>query len=121
MKKIPCCAALVIVLVVLAISDASAFRCGARLVAVGDSKYEVLKKCGEPNWVETWLEKRIEPYSVEPFVEGQRFYVPNPSFATVVYVTIEQWIYDRGRTQFTRVLTFENNRLMRIEIGEYGH
>jgi hypothetical protein len=121
MKRIPYYAAVVIVLMTIAVNDASAFRCGTRLVAVGDSKYEVLKKCGDPTWVETWLEKRIEPYSVEPFVEGQRFYIPNPSFATVVYVTVEQWIYDRGRTQFTRVLTFENNRLMKIENGDYGH
>jgi hypothetical protein len=36
-------------------------------------------------------------------------------------VTVEQWIYDLGRTQFTRILTFENNRLARIETGDYGH
>jgi hypothetical protein len=121
MKKSLYCVTFVIMAMVMSAAEASAFRCGTRLVSVGDSKYEVLRKCGEPAWVESWLEKRIEPYSVEPFAEGQRFYIPNPSFATVVYVTVEQWVYDRGRTQFTRVLTFENNRLTRIENGDYGH
>jgi hypothetical protein len=121
MKRLLYCVSFAIIVVGIAAAEASAFRCGTRLVSVGDSKYEVLRKCGEPAWVENWLEKRIEPYSVEPFSQGQRFYIPNPSFATVVYVTVEQWVYDRGRTQFTRVLTFENNRLTRIENGDYGH
>jgi len=121
MKKLLYCVASMIMVMVMATDNASAFRCGTRLVVVGDSKYEVLWKCGEPSWVESWLEKRIEPYSVEPFSDGQRFYIPNPTFATVVYVTVEQWVYDLGRTRFTRVLTFENNRLTRIESGDYGH
>jgi hypothetical protein len=121
MKKFPYRVAFVIMLMLIAADNASAFRCGTRLVSVGDSKYEILWKCGEPTWVESWLEKRIEPYSVDPFSTGQRFYITNPSFATIVYVTVEQWVYDRGRTQFTRVLTFENNRLVRIENGDYGH
>ena len=112
---------LLLVLMMTAANEAFAFRCGVRLVAVGDSKYEVLRKCGEPTSVESWLEKRIEPYSVEPFSDGQRFYLQNPTYATVVYVTVEQWLYDYGRNRFMRTLTFENNRLTRIETGSYGY
>jgi hypothetical protein len=112
---------LLIVLLTVAVNEASAFRCGARLVAIGDSKYEVLKKCGEPASVESWLEKRVEPYSVEPFSDGQRFYVQNPTFATVVYIAVEQWLYDFGRNRFLITLLFENNRLTRIENGSYGY
>ncbi len=98
MKKLIFVAVLFILVIAMASKEACAFRCGTRLVAVGDSKYEVLWKCGEPTWVESWVEKRIEPYTVEPFSDGQRFYLPNPTFATVVYVTIEQWLYGRGPT-----------------------
>ena len=112
---------LLLILMMAAANEASAFRCGVRLVAVGDSKYEVLRKCGEPTSVESWLEKRIEPYSVEPFSDGRRFYLQNPTFATVVYVAVEQWLYDFGRNRFMRTLTFENNRLTRIETGSYGY
>ena len=121
MKKIPFWVIFLIIVVPMAADGGSAFRCGSRLVAVGDSRYEVLWKCGEPAWAESWLEKRVEPYSIEPFSDGYRFYLPNPTIATVVYVTVEQWIYDLGRNHFTRTLTFENSRLVRIETGEYGH
>jgi hypothetical protein len=121
MKKLSCSVVLLMMVMLMASNEAAAFRCGTRLVSVGDSKYEVLWKCGEPTWVESWVEKRIQPYSVEPFSDGYRFYLPSPTFATVVYVNVEQWVYDQGRTQFTRVLTFENSRLARIEMGDYGH
>ncbi len=121
MKKLPCLVAVGIVVMLVVAADVSAFRCGTRLITTGNTKYEVLWKCGEPTWVESWVEKRIEPYAVEPFSDGHKFYLQNPTFATVVYVTVEQWIYNLGRTQFTRILTFENNRLARIETGDYGH
>jgi hypothetical protein len=112
---------LFILVMVMAAEEGFAFRCGTRLVAVGDSKYEVLWKCGQPTWVDSWLEKRVEPYAIEPFSDGTRFYLPNPSLATIVYVTVEQWVYDLGRNHFVRTLTFENSRLARIETGDYGH
>jgi hypothetical protein len=121
MKKGPWRVVLLIIVMLMAADEGLAFRCGTRLVAVGDSKYEVLWKCGEPAWVESWVEKRLEPYSIEPFSDGHRFYLPNPTIAAVVYVMVEQWIYDLGRNHFTRTLTFENSRLARIETGDYGH
>lgn len=121
MKKVVGGVIVLFLLGLVTVDESSAFRCGTRLVSVGDSRYDVLWKCGEPAWVESWVEKRIEPYSIEPFSDGHRFYLPNPSFATVVYVSVEQWIYDFGRTHFTRILTFENSRLTRIETGDYGH
>ena len=31
-----------------------ALRCGTRLVSSGDTKFEVLQKCGEPDFVDSW-------------------------------------------------------------------
>jgi hypothetical protein len=121
MRKFLCRVVLLSMVMIMAANEAAAFRCGTRLVSVGDSRYEVLWKCGEPSWVESWVEKRFQPYSDEPFSDGRRFYLPPSTLATVVYVNIEQWIYNQGRTHFTRILTFENSRLARIEMGDYGH
>jgi hypothetical protein len=38
-----------------------------------------------------------------------------------VHVTIEEWIYNFGPTQFMRILRFENNKLIEIETGDYGY
>jgi hypothetical protein len=119
MRKFLCLVVLLMVMITAA-NEAAAFRCGTRLVSVGDSRYEVLWKCGEPSWVESWVEKRFEPYGAEPFAGGQQFYLPPSTLLTVAYVNVEQWIYNQGRTHFTRILTFENSRLARIETGGYG-
>lgn len=112
---------LILVSFLLMNAEALAFRCGPRLVFIGDSKWDVLRKCGQPDDVEVWVEKRIEPYYSEPFSSGQRFYVPPSAFASVLYVTVQQWIYNLGPNQFIRILTFENNRLIRIDSGDYGY
>ena len=121
MKKLPYRVVLIIFVMLMVANEASAFRCGNRLVATGDSKYDVLWKCGDPAWVESWVENRVEPYSIQPFPDGRRLYLQNPTFAVVSFVAVEQWTYDFGPNQFIRVLFFENNRLMRIETGGYGH
>ncbi len=69
---------------------ASSMRCGNRLVLPGDSKYRVLQRCGEPEYRE-----RISGYLERP---------------------MEQWFYYRGPQHFSRILTFDGNTLVRIEL-----
>lgn len=121
MKRHLIIAAAVLVLISATGTGAQAFRCGSRLVEIGDSKWDLLNRCGQPAWVEEWMEKRWQPYYSEPFSSGRRFYVSPPVFSEFVYVTVQQWFYNFGPTQFTRILTFENNRLTRIETGDYGN
>ena len=96
------------------------FKCGSYIVAVGDRAYDVLKKCGDPAYVESWQEVRtrgdIDPWTVET---GRRYYI-GPLFAQEL-VTIEEWQYDLGPNRFMRYLRFENGRLTRVTTGDYGY
>ena len=67
----------------------SNFRCGQKLVSVGDDKLTVYEKCGEPKF------KDVVSGSDER--------------------RVEVWYYRRGIQQFTRVLTFVGTKLVRIE------
>ncbi len=99
------------------------FRCGSRIVSVGDRRQDVLRKCGPPDSVDSWQEVRyrgdlglgLGSWLPEP---GRRYYV-GPALAQEL-VTIEEWEYNLGPNQFIRYLTFENNRLTGLTTGDYG-
>jgi hypothetical protein len=55
----------------------------------GDTKYDVLRKCGEPDYVEV----------VSSAIERRT----------------EEWYYDSGAASFPRVLVFEGYRLYSIK------
>jgi hypothetical protein len=112
--------ALLLILILAGGSPAQAFYCGTRLVNVGDTRFEVMRKCGAPDWVESWEEARYQTQYRKSFPDGGKSppsYVP---FPIIIYVTIEQWTYNFGPTQFIRLLTFENSRLVDIATGDYG-
>jgi hypothetical protein len=100
---------------------ASDLRCGSRLISIGDYRYDVLRKCGDPANVETWEEVRIRRDLLlsSPITPEQELFLRSP-FAKEL-VTIEEWQYNFGQTQFMRYLRFENGRLRRITIGDYGY
>lgn len=87
-------------------SGADAFYCGRKIVSVGDLKYEVRAKCGEPSWKE---------YRHEEIVES-----PDSPVQRSLFVDIEEWTYNFGPQRLLRVLTFRDNRLERIDTGGYG-
>jgi hypothetical protein len=83
----------------LALADG--WRCGDRLVDVGETAGTVALKCGSP----TTADRREESRRVKGMLWT---------------VTIDQWTYDRGPRDFVRVLTFANGRLQTIDVGGYG-
>ena len=94
--------------------------CGSYIVSVGDHRYDVLRKCGTPSFVESWQELRargdLNPWRVE---SDRRFFI-GPLFAKEL-VTIEEWEYNLGPNRFIRYLRFENGRLTRVTTGDYGY
>ena len=98
---------------------ASDFSCNSKIVTIGDYKYDVLRKCGEPSHVEVWEEVRIRrdlsPGLLETGIGLYRtpLYLPGP-------VTVEEWVYNLGSNRFIRYLRFENGRLAKITEGDYG-
>jgi hypothetical protein len=86
---------------------ADTLRCGSRLVSLGDTKAEVLIKCGAPAWKDNWTDEIIN----------------NVNRATELRVSIdrERWIYNFGPHSFLEFLLFENGKLIDISSGDYGY
>jgi len=98
---------------------ASDFRCGSKIIPIGERKTDVLRKCGVPLNVMTWEEVRTR----REF--GSGVLDPDPGFRrwplwVEEWVSIEEWEYNLGPNQFIRYLRFENGRLTRITEGDYG-
>ncbi|HSB52653.1 MAG TPA: DUF2845 domain-containing protein [Dissulfurispiraceae bacterium] len=104
------------------VTSPSEFRCGVNLVLIGQTKWQVLQKCGEPTNIEAWEEERIKrdfyrQIPADPLDE--EFY--REPFLVKEIIKIEEWEYNSGPTQFIRYLRFENGRLRKITIGDYGY
>ena len=100
-------------------ANSSDWRCRGKIISIGDRRSEVLRNCGQPNYVEVRQEERIKRdlgSTLAPPEETR----PYPLFLRE-FVTIEEWEYNMGSTEFIRYLTFENGILVRITTGDYGY
>lgn len=100
-------------------SDAWALRCQGRVVSVGDTRYEVIAKCGPPSFVEQRYEERLGLSEGRLFLydpEEKRYLRP----WAVQQVLIEEWTYNFGPHSFMYHLKFENGILDHIRTGDYG-
>ena len=92
-------------------TDAFAIRCGRQLVQVGAHKTEVLKKCGEPEYMDERMNLRAtrfrHPYGMLKFDQYEQ-------------VVIEEWIYNFGPRKFKQLLRFENGILKEENDLDYG-
>ncbi len=88
------------------------FRCGTHLIARGDHYGDVLNKCGEPTFEESWIENRYINTQPHPLLPAER---------TTGGVVIRLWTYNRGSRSFIRQLRFENGILKRIDTLKYGY
>ncbi len=70
--------------------SAANMRCGQHLIRVGDTKVDVIHRCGEPYFREV--------------ISGSD------------ERSVEQWYYIPSRTQFQRIVTFRGTRVVNIEI-----
>lgn len=110
---------LILLLLVASNVSASDFRCGANIISLGDRKFDVLRKCGNPDNVEVREEVRIKrDLGTHFFLPGEE--PPRFLFAKEL-VTVEEWEYNLGPGRFIRYLTFENGRLIKITTGDYGY
>lgn len=124
MQKIPL--ALLCTLFTLSAHPANGLRCGSDLVSVGDYKFEIRAKCGEPVDVEQWTEYRVVPgpFSTDPppVLRGSPSYRYPPVYEKAyIPVHIEQWIYNFGPHRLMQQLLFENGRLIDIRSLGYGY
>jgi hypothetical protein len=104
---IPAAFVLLTLLSVAPPAAASSWRCGPRLVGVGQTTADVYDLCGEP----TDRAARTEYVTVRVSYD----------VAVTRPVVVEQWLYNRGPKQFQRVLTFRDGTLVDIDEGDYGY
>lgn len=90
-------------------SSSWALRCGTDLVTKGDSRYDVLSKCGSPLLKEQWQElNTIERSDV------------HHSRIVTQALTIEEWTYNLGPAKFIQYLKFVDGKLVDITSGRRG-
>jgi hypothetical protein len=77
-----------------AFAQADTLRCGSQLISLGDRSFEVQQKCGEPVY------RDLVGYTLGPY-DRREF-------------KIEEWVYGPNNGALS-ILTFEGNRLTRIE------
>lgn len=110
-----------LILILLTPGSVFAFRCGSKLISIGNTKADVMAKCGQPNWRESWEEERVERVYGTPYSPSGSFPGVRVPIATIVHITIDEWTYNFGPSYFIRILRFENNRLKDIQTGDYGY
>jgi len=106
----------VLITIVACNAFASDFSCGSKIISIGERKFDILRKCGNPANVEVWEEVRIGSSLLVPGDEPRRI----PSILKE-YVTIEEWEYNLGPGRLIRYLRFENGILKTISTGDYGY
>lgn len=108
-------AAAVMILGLLTCSPAFAFRCGNKLVSEGDTRAQVVAKCGEPTDVITLASVFRRPlvygYGGRPYYVGENY----------VEVPVESWVYNLGPNKLMRQLRFEGGVVTEIETLGYGY
>jgi len=86
---------------------ADTVSCKQGTVFVDDSRADVLMKCGEPEGKESHQEE----ISVQL----------DSSTKQKQFVTVEEWSYNFGPSQFMRIVTLRNGKVADIRTGDYGH
>lgn len=80
-----------------------ALRCGDEVVSTGERKSEVIRKCGEPAYVDEWEVSDVND-------EG-----------TIVSSNVEEWTYNFGPNLLLHYLKFVNGELVDIKLGKKGY
>lgn len=93
-------------------AGADALRCGARLVAEGDTRAAVESRCGPP--ADVVRRTRLAPAIV--WRDGRPYRVGHG----LIDVVVEEWFYDFGPQRFVRRVRFEDGVVVRIDTLGYG-
>ena len=100
---------IIAVLFVLLVESAQAdsMRCSNYIVENGDTKGDVLFKCGEPVSQSEYQEQLRE--GVDQSREVRTTFIFN------------DWVYNFGPDRFMQIVTFRNGRVVEIRSGDYGY
>jgi hypothetical protein len=88
---------------------ADGMSCQRGIVSVGDSRLDLLGKCGSPTFTEVRQDQRSE--WVGDRVQGA---------ARTITITVETWTYDRGPARLVQYAKIAEGRVVNVRTGGYG-
>jgi len=86
---------------------AIALDCSGGIISAGDSRFDLLKKCGEPDFKDSHDEEFFESFS--------------RGVGRKIIITVEEWTYNFGPRQFMRIVVLKNGKVADIRVGNYGY
>jgi hypothetical protein len=86
---------------------ADSFSCSGGIVSTDDSSSDVMAKCGSPDFRDSHQEEVVQRLDVDTKQK--------------VYINVEEWTYNLGPNQFTRIIILKNGRIAEIRTGSYGY
>jgi hypothetical protein len=86
---------------------AYALDCTGGIISIGDSRFDLLKKCGEPDFKDFHDEEFFEHFG--------------RGVGRKIIITVEEWTYNFGTNQFMRIVTLKNGKVWDIREGGYGY
>jgi hypothetical protein len=89
---------------------ADGMSCPGGVISVGDSRLDLLGKCGAPTLVES------RPAQVAEWV-GDRV----QGASRTVTITVETWTYDLGSSRLLQYVRLEAGKVVNVRTGGYGH
>jgi hypothetical protein len=95
-------------------ASAQSLSCGGRLSGVGDSRFSVVQKCGEPVAKEFVCVPRPQVIWIPPQVPG----APPQQVVTQQCVPMEDWTFYRGEGNFLAIVRFFNGAVESVRDGE---
>jgi hypothetical protein len=102
-----------------------ALRCGSAVVSKGAPKFEVLRKCGEPAFVDERVIYEIFYIDATGRSYAGSGYPPHaflPGYQQItVPIFIEDWTYNFGPHRFLYHLRFREGVLHQLHTGGYGY
>jgi hypothetical protein len=101
-------------LLALAISlpaSADSIRCDRGIVGVGDTRLDLLGRCGEPTLRERAVVERAVAVDAAAAVSVERR----------LAVVRDRWTYDLGRDRFAQTVVLEDGRVVAVERGGRGY
>lgn len=97
-------------------SAAESLRCKTKLAQVGDTKSEVLDKCGDPIMTDNFCQPVAVNTQPQGIQNGNNNVQNNIAIATCENVDI--WTYNPGKGKFMTHLYFARGQLQSIRYGE---
>lgn len=106
-------AILVVFLIAGSARAACNLRCpkddGSQIVCDGDTKFETIRKCGEPDFIEEVGFDLIGSYGEVSNATGVR------GARREFLRKVDKWYYDCGEGRFVKEITFKGNEIFSIE------